>query len=61
MRRLIEWYKAFRRGEERTAPYPMTGRVYKRARPIGAFNTSVEPTVEMTARIIRKDGSIEEL
>jgi hypothetical protein len=65
LRELREDIKALRRGEKRVAPYGSTGRVYAKRHPIedtsGAHNPKAKPTVNVTARVIRADGSIEDM
>ena len=68
LNRLSEWFKAYRRGERRIAPYGTTGRVYERKNPQagevsagGEKKVGSQGTYTMTARIIRKNGNIEEL
>ena len=68
MNRFSEWFKFKRRDEARVAPYGHTGRVFEKkegAEPTSQvgdmFNCDARAEVELTARVIRKDGTIEEL
>lgn len=63
LRTFWEDVKARRRGETRVAPRGTRGRVYAKPEggsPAGMVATS-RPKAAMTARIIRKDGTIEDL
>ena len=62
--RFKQWFGMKRRGEVRVAPYPQTGRVFaskdkQSANAEKKFNAKA--TLVMTARVIRKDGTIEEI
>ena len=64
--RFRQWSNMKQRGELRVAPYPQTGRVFiskhdSERTPLSnlKYNTKAELTV--TARVIRKDGTIEEI
>ena len=66
LRWMKEDIKAFRRGEKRKAdcPYGTKGRIYvsrKTGKTRKEGPAKVSPTVKMTARVIRKDGTVEEL
>jgi len=66
LNRLAEWYKALRRGERRIAPYGNTGRVYEREAPdygdkSGGKEFKAVATPTLTARVIRANGTVEEL
>ena len=64
--RFRQWYGMKQRGEKRVAPYPQTGRVFvskiegTKAR-LGPVKIGSKATVTMTARVIRADGTIEDL
>ena len=66
--RIVEWFKARKRGERRVAPYGTTGRVFEKKEGeaptshVGElFNSDAIGEVTLTARVIRVDGTIEEL
>lgn len=66
--RIVDWYQARKRGERRIAPYDVKGRVYEKidknvvVTKAGADMASRKVgKVTVKARIIRKDGTVEEL
>lgn len=61
-----EDFKAARRGERRVAPYGTRGRVYEakpgsKKQPFDKIKAKARPTATISARVIRADGTIEEL
>lgn len=65
LREIKEDIKAYRRGEKRIAPFGSTGRVYAPRKPSpsdgGPINSQTEPKLAISARIIRADGTVEDL
>lgn len=53
MRRLIEWFRAWRRGERRIAPHGVRGRVYARAGEGSGVRAKARPEAKITARVYR--------
>lgn len=54
VRRLIEVWKAWRRGERRVAPEPVRGRVYARkAEAPGEIAAKTRPEAKLSARVYR--------
>lgn len=64
LRELWEDAKAWRRGERRVAPHGTRGRVYRRKKgdvPAGPMPGTATGTATMTAKIVRADGTVEDL
>lgn len=53
LRRLIEAYGAWRRGERRVAPHGVRGRVYERKGEAGSLTAMAQPTATIKARVFR--------
>jgi hypothetical protein len=63
-REIKEDLKALRRGEKRVAPFGSTGRVYAKRKPAsddGAINPKTKPNLSISARVIRADGTVEDM
>lgn len=61
--RMIEGYKAWRRGDKRVAPYGTRGRVFERknGEPSGgsSVNIGVKPKANLEIKVTRADGRVE--
>jgi hypothetical protein len=62
----IEDFKAWRRGEIRVQPRGVTGRIYalkETGQPEGgaAVNVKTEPIASLHVKVIRADGTVEDL
>lgn len=62
--RLLDRWRAWRRGERRVAPHAVRGRVYRRREDDeepGRLATKAKGSVSISARVFRADGTVEDL